>query len=394
MSVVTLDEVETQSARHLMRLRFSPRVEALFRRDYVDERLGLVTIWGIVGVIVYDLIYFPDRVMVPDALLGLIVARFFLFTPLVVICIWAVKRWPDARLYDILSVFVAVMGVTLPMIPATTSSSPYLYVYQTYNAAAFLFFVICLRPRFPAILAGLALMCLSHFTTTYLTGAFDQITYTGIVSFYLTLSIFLALCAYFLERTDRRNFIAQLRAGLLHDQLQEKAERDELTGLLNRRSLTRQGDEMWRHAGPGATVSAILLDIDHFKAFNDVHGHIEGDVCIRAVAQCIAATLDESHSIHRFGGEEILILSYDPDLDRVCETAETIRTAIENLSLPHRGIIGGRVTASLGVASARPADLSLEKLLRRADDALYQAKSRGRNIVVVAGAPPDDTQAA
>jgi diguanylate cyclase (GGDEF)-like protein len=394
MGGVTLEEVESQSQDGFGYLRFSPRVEAMFRQDYVTERVQLAAIWAFVGILIYDLVHFADRMMVPDALTGLVIARFFIFTPIVILCVWAVRRWPKPRLYDTLSVVVAVLGVTLPMLPAIGSNSPHLYVYQTYNTAAFLFFVISLRPRFAAILVGLALMCLAHFVTAYLTGAFDFVAYSGIVSLYLTLSIFLAVSAYFLERMDRRNFLAQLRASLLHDQLQEKAERDELTGLLNRRSLSRLGEIMWRAAGPDDVVSVILLDIDHFKRFNDTHGHIEGDSCIRTVSKCIEENLDPSHSIFRFGGEEILIMA--PGIDPVVmfETAEKLRFAIEARRLLHRGAASGRVTASFGVASGNPVSLTLEKLLQKADDALYRAKSSGRNRVVLADQPPTEPQAA
>ncbi|WP_179119661.1 GGDEF domain-containing protein [Ensifer adhaerens] len=80
-----------------------------------------------------------------------------------------------------------------------------------------------------------------------------------------------------------------------------------MTGLLNRRSLVRIGGMLWNGAPGPSAISAILLDIDHFKRFNDVHGHIEGDACIRAVSQCIRATVDDAAFVFRFGGEEILV---------------------------------------------------------------------------------------
>jgi diguanylate cyclase (GGDEF)-like protein len=244
-----------------------------------------------------------------------------------------------------------------------------------------LFFVIALRPRFPAVLVGLALVCAAHFTTARMTGAFDAVTYAGIVTFYLTLSIFLAVSAYFLERTDRRNFLNQLRGSLLYRQLEDNADRDELTGLLNRRSLARISDAIWNDAVAQPVVSAILLDIDHFKRFNDVHGHIEGDACIRSVSDCIRDTVGDAYLVFRFGGEEILVLSNGLEPLQVVAMAERIRTAIENLALRHGGIEIGCVTASLGVASAQPGDMTFEKLLQNADDALYEAKRRGRNNV-------------
>lgn len=382
MTVVTLDQVERQRARGFRFLRFSPEIEACFRKEYAAERVRLAVIWGIVGTLIYDLVYFGDRTMMADVFSDLVTARFFIFTPFVIACILAVRRWPNAALYDGLAVAIAVLGVTLPMAVAVQSDSPYLFVYQNGNSAAFLFFVIALRPRFPALLAGLALMCASHFTTTSLTGAFDAVTYSGIITFYVTLSIFLAVSAYFLEQKDRQNFLNQLRGGLLYEQLEHKADRDELSGLLNRRSLSRVRDAVWN--GAPTSVAAILLDIDHFKRFNDVHGHIEGDACIRAISQSIHGAADTGAHVFRFGGEEMLVLSVGQSSLQALGQAERIRKAIEALAIPHRGLEDSCVTVSLGVALASPTEVTLERLLQDADAALYEAKRSGRNTVALA----------
>ncbi len=154
MSLVTLDQVEGQLARGFGLLRFSPELEKLFLRDYAAERTRLVAIWCVIGVLIYDLVYFGDHDMVPDVLTELIVVRFLIFTPFVIACIFIVRRWPNAVLYDALTVTAAVLSTTLPMIPAIKSDSQYLFVYQTYNSAAFLFFVVSLRPRFQSRVDG------------------------------------------------------------------------------------------------------------------------------------------------------------------------------------------------------------------------------------------------
>lgn len=393
MGVATLEQVERQIARGFRLLRFSPDIEVAFRKDYAAERVRLAPIWGVIGTLIYDLVYFGDRTMMADVFTELVIVRFLVFTPFVIACILAVRRWPDALLYDGLSIAIAVLGVTLPMAVATQSASPYLFVYQNGNSAAFLFFVIALRPRFPSVLAGLVLMCTSHFITTQLTGAFDAVTYSGIITFYVTLSIFLAVSAYFLERTDRQNFLNQLRGSLLYEQLEYNSERDELTGLLNRRSLARICERLWNsnHQSP---VAAILLDIDHFKRFNDVHGHIEGDACLRTISKCIRDTADEASFVFRFGGEEMLVLSPIREPLAALAAAERIRVAIESLAMRHRGLEEGCVTVSLGVAFAAPSQVTLEGLLRDADSALYEAKRKGRNMVALAGGAVADSRVA
>lgn len=386
MGIMALEDVDRQIGNGFPMLRFKPAIETLFLRDYVANRVRLAAIWAAIGILIYDLVYFGDATMMSDVFTELVAVRFLIFTPFVIACVFAVRRWPSALLYDLLSIAIAVLGVTLPMAVAVNSHSPYMFAYQNGNVAAFLFFVVALRPRFAAILIGLALMCASHFTTTSLTGAFDAVTHTGIVTFYVTVSVFLAMSGYFMEHKDRMNFLHQLRGKLLHEQLERKSERDELTGLFNRHSLARIRDAVWCEHGRSLSVAVIMLDIDRFKLFNDVHGHIEGDDCIRAVSQCISREVGSTGETFRFGGEEILVLMTNADRNAAHAVAERTRAAIESLGIRHRGLGDGHVvTASLGVACGNASEWSLGDLLKEADAALYNAKRNGRNTVSLFG---------
>ncbi|WP_457585877.1 GGDEF domain-containing protein [Ensifer canadensis] len=382
MGVVTLGDVDRQIGRGFRFLRFSRDIEAAFLRDYATSRVRLAVVWAVIGTLIYDSVYFGDATMMPDVFWPLVFVRFGIFTPFALISVLALRRWPSARNYDLLAISVAVLGVSLPMSVAVFSNSPYLFVYQNGNVAAFLFFVIALRPRFLTIMIGLVLMCAVQFTTTKLSGAFDDVVYTGIVTFYVTLAIFLAMSAYFMEHKDRLNFLHQLRGSLLHAELERKSERDELTGLLNRHSLARVRQTIWNEQGAAATVAVIMLDIDRFKLFNDVHGHIEGDDCLRAVCRCILREVAGAGETFRFGGEEILVLMSEVEREDARDMAERIRVAIEALGIRNRGLADGQVlTASLGVVLGKPNEASLEDLLRAADAALYEAKRGGRNTV-------------
>jgi diguanylate cyclase (GGDEF)-like protein len=384
---VTLEAIDRQIARGFLTLRFSPEAEAAFLRDYVDNRVRLVPFWAIVGTLIYDAVFVGDATMMADVLDNLIFVRFAIFTPFAIASVLIVRRWPTALNYELLSVSIGSLSILLPMSVAISSHSPYMFVYQNGNVAAFLFFVIALRPRFHVVLAGLALMCGILLKTAKLNGSLDEIAYSGLVSFYITIAIFLALSAYFLEHTDRMNFLNRSRGELLQRQLEYNAERDELSGLFNRHALVQMGRDLWADGRASDTVFAIMLDIDHFKLYNDVHGHLEGDHCLRAVSRCVNEAAGSDAAVFRYGGEELLVLLPRADEDQACTRAETIRTAIEALNLPHLGKGPDAViTASLGVAGVRPADLPLEGLLRRADIALYEAKTSGRNRVCLTGA--------
>ncbi|WP_244564670.1 GGDEF domain-containing protein [Rhizobium sullae] len=382
MGVATLEDVDRQIGNGFRLLRFTPTVEAAFLCDYAASRVRLAAIWALIGTLIYDMVFFGDATMMPDVFSELVAVRFGVFTPFALFSVLALRRWPTARNYDLLSIAVALLGVLLPMSVAVYSHSPYLFVYQNGNVAAFLFFVIALRPRFATIVLGLVLMCTVQFTTTKLNGSFDAVTYTGIVTFYVTLAIFLAMSAYFMEHKDRMNFLHQLRGGLLHAELERKSERDELTGLFNRHSLARNRDTIWCGGDAAASVAVIMLDIDRFKLFNDVHGHIDGDDCIRAVCRCILREVASAGETFRFGGEEILVLMANADRDAAQAMAERTRAAIESLGIQHRGLSDGHVvTASLGVAYGKTSEFSLEDLIKGADAALYDAKRNGRNTV-------------
>src|SRR5262249_48872060 len=152
------------------------------------------------------------------------------------------------------------------------------------------------------------------------------------------------------------------------------------TGLANRRFLDTHGAEIWK-SGDAARlpVAVIMLDIDHFKGFNDFYGHPAGDACLKQVGACAAAELRSSDGLAvRCGGEEFLILLPNTGIADAISVAERIRQAIAALGIPNEGSgRSGVVTASLGVASAPVSDISLAGLISSADTALYEAKRNG-----------------
>ena len=170
-------------------------------------------------------------------------------------------------------------------------------------------------------------------------------------------------------------------------QLEILATRDPLTGLGNRRSATDLIERLWRDPTiPKACIAFIMADIDFFKRLNDTAGHAAGDGCIRRVAK----TIEESvrlgkDAVFRYGGEEFLIVLAHASPDLAWTIAERIRSAVEALAIVNPGIdpvdgSAGVVTMSLGVAFAQE-DAAPEMVAKWADDALYDAKRCGKNIV-------------
>ncbi|UWU76856.1 diguanylate cyclase [Bradyrhizobium huanghuaihaiense] len=171
--------------------------------------------------------------------------------------------------------------------------------------------------------------------------------------------------------------------------LKELATKDGLTGLSNRRSFDQMLMSEWARAERTQKPMALLfVDVDHFKLFNDHHGHQTGDECLRAIAAVVSR-----HAVRpldlasRYGGEEFALILPDMDCDAACVIAEEIRIAVMTLRIVHGASgAGEHVTLSVGVASRMPgaADGGPDRLLGEADEALYVAKRLGRNRVICA----------
>ncbi|MCX7780674.1 MAG: diguanylate cyclase [Negativicutes bacterium] len=174
----------------------------------------------------------------------------------------------------------------------------------------------------------------------------------------------------------------------LNDELRRLSTFDGLTGIANRRFFDMRLSQVWGQGEKeGQPVSLIMIDIDHFKAYNDTYGHLAGDDCLKQVAITLqAGVMRTADCAARYGGEEFAVLLPDTTLAGALMVAERLRAAVAALGLEHTGsLTAGVVTVSLGVACAIP-DKSRrpDTLVEAADKALYEAKRTGRNRVIAA----------
>ena len=186
---------------------------------------------------------------------------------------------------------------------------------------------------------------------------------------------------HFLEQAVRQNFCSMV-------QMHKLAERDFVTGLLNRRAFSTRATGIWRQAlRDGRSIGIAMVDVDHFKHYNDHYGHAAGDVALQSVAHVIAEHARRPlDACARYGGEEFVVLWYDVDADHALALAQRMCQAVQALGLPHvASPTAGVVSISVGlVCTAVHNAAQWDAALRAADQALYQAKQQGRNRVCAA----------
>jgi two-component system cell cycle response regulator len=203
---------------------------------------------------------------------------------------------------------------------------------------------------------------------------------------------------YLMRPVDRNELMArvktQLRKKRYADKLRhnmqlslEMAITDQLTGLHNRRYMARHLDTLMKNASEAKPISFLIMDIDYFKAVNDTYGHDVGDEVLRDFASRIAANVRGIDLACRYGGEEFVVVMPDTDAGYAYTIAERLRQSIELTAFPiSRPPDKINVTASIGIASSNGNGDDSDKLLHRADQALYRAKREGRNRVIAEAA--------
>jgi diguanylate cyclase (GGDEF)-like protein len=173
-----------------------------------------------------------------------------------------------------------------------------------------------------------------------------------------------------------------------NDRLTVIASIDMLSGLANRRGFQSRLDFEWLKAMQCSSEMALLMiDVDHFKLYNDTYGHPEGDLCLSRLGEALAAIADETGGFAgRYGGEEFCLLLPNFNNARALQVGEMVRAAIQDLGMPHATSVYQYVTVSVGIACTTPSEAQAPKdLIEAADAALYAAKHRGRNAVVEHG---------
>ena len=182
------------------------------------------------------------------------------------------------------------------------------------------------------------------------------------------------------------SYFLRMRASNLR--LYDMAMHDQLTGVLNARAYYQNCDKLMALAGrSGAQHAVLFIDLDHFKAVNDTHGHAVGDQVLKAAANCIGENIRSTDLLGRVGGEEFSVFLPDTPMAAAAQVAEKIRQALEQLEIQLSAATQLKISASIGVARQQHPEQTLKAIQQQADIAMYQAKQGGRNRVSCFGEP-------
>lgn len=393
--------------RKLWSVALPQPLEQSYQRDALAGRLTLLQRSGWLALLIFDAFLLVDWLMANDVFMLSMVLRLAVFTPFGVTILLLARRygqtWVQRQFTEAADLFVVVSGwaagICLAVILLQSHSPLAMYYHAGYMVV--IIYGILVQPLgFKwAVLYGLGMLLL-HMWSAQEGQAMPEPLRVSMLHL-MVCTVALALAAnHMVERARRRSYLLLLREKCLVDQLegvhtrlQEVSRSDVLTGVANRRHFHEHLQQVWLRASHDRTpVSVLMLDVDHFKAYNDRHGHPAGDACLRQVAQAMAQSLRQPVDfIARYGGEEFVAILPGADAQVALQVAERVRLSVQACGIAHLDSPTETVvTASIGVAtsipgveSVRPGQnaLTADKLVACADRALYAAKRATRNCV-------------
>lgn len=375
MSESVRSAFDASSLHKRILMRFVPQSvedEYLWQRNRSKIRLIVGTFS--IGLLLYFLLLLIDRHRVLDrvpfrALALIVIVSLPNAVPLLSIWWSGLRRRMSVVVPCILVMNCVTHVVGILLAPGLGISLPSLLLTIQLSYVLLLSGVL-LRHAIPLALASLILYILAEWKISN-DGFPAELAFMLFANFVLG-----SIACYSLEFLERVTWL-QTRRFL------EMSQRDSLTGLHNRRFLDEQGAKLLRQGfRERKPVTALFVDIDYFKSFNDTLGHISGDEALQDVGEVLGQFARRPLDlVCRVGGEEFVVLLYDNGLEGAQRRAEELRRRIEALAILHPKSPTGHVTASIGLASTNGNEASLKSLLEAADLALYEAKKAGRNRV-------------
>ena len=391
---LAIKEIERLSKKGFRRLSLSGSLESGFEHSTYVQRSARLWIEGLVAIGLFNIYVIADYLIRGGAAWFPLQVRLCLVTPIALL-VNASMRWTPSKVYREGGIALAccLIGVTHLYLESNTSPTSSAYAQVGLIVTVIFVNVVMRLEFFYALVTSAFLMAceLIFIHNDHFLSASEKL-----------LGITLAVCAvamtvianYSIAREERMGYLMRLRSEIqsrelsfLNLELQKMSCIDSLTGLANRHAYELQFAKLWEDAvEAGSCLSAIVIDIDHFKITNDTRGHLYGDRVLTRVASLLLQSLRcKDDFAARFGGEEFVVLLPGATREGAMIVAERIRKLVEvagSPALPEPGTHPRLSTVSCGVATCWPGESNCQDdLLDSADKALYQAKSNGRNQV-------------
>lgn len=371
-------------------LRFPHPMEAHFQEDTAGERLARMRLGARMSILLASGLLVTDWLMVPDRFLAALVLRLLVFSPLLLIGASLMPLVKPAW-REWVSLAKGLMASSIIVYLCVSSADELAPPYLVSLSLIPLFNAGLERLRFwPALTIDLVALAMFAMAALSIPQASVAVM-VGAALVMVSTIVLMLYGSYWLEHEERTNWLMLQHERLLLNKLEAGNHRldqlsrfDSLTEIANRRHFDEFLAQVWARARrDGHEVALLMIDIDHFKLYNDHYGHPVGDACLKEVAATMSRHLRKPGDlVARFGGEEFIAVLSETSLSEAMAAAERIRDAVWRLQRPHETSPAQPwVTVSIGVAcrraDERQADLC--HLLSEADEALYQAKKRGRN---------------
>ena len=391
-----LTAVEDELRRGPWRLRFADEVEARFEEDTQRQRSRSMVMAGLISAIIYCLFLINDHSFRPDTFTTALALRVGVMLPFGMPILWWVYRGVSPAQRETLMASTVIVATVISCLILVESTVPYSYL-DVFSFGLILLvgnIVYSLRFNYACVSSAICIFIILLFVLSYdpMPPEAKRLAIFTIIA----QTLFTLVANYRFEQSERTSYLhvlkEKLRAGYYlkdNQELSRMSVTDPLTNLANRRQFDTVFPVRWQEAtDKGLCLGLMVIDIDHFKAYNDYYGHPQGDECLRQVATAMQANSRDADLVVRFGGEEFVVLIANASPEAAKPAAERIRCNVEALEIPNHGVSAQSVvTVSVGVAVLYPkVSLAPAELLSQADDALYEAKRQGRNRVWVASA--------
>lgn len=376
-------------------LRMDRRVEALYEAENREARVAWCRVNVMFGLLLSNLFNFSDPILIPDTAPYSIFCRLVLITPPALVALLLANQ-TSAAAREWLFSFGMLASIAVPFFAFAFSDAPLANYTFAEHTLVLIFANMLAILRFPQAVAFTVGSFIMGMIAIELKSGLDLALYICFVLHLVVSCSFALYCNYLFERRRCRSFLAELVSRLRSEEAEAERREfqglsltDSLTGLPNRRALDL---DLARFAGEDESLAVMMIDVDHFKLYNDRLGHPAGDACLRAIAAALREVAEGPDvAVARFGGEEFTLVlrgANQPETERV---ARRIVTAVMELGVEHPARRDGLqvVTVSVGVA-CKPAGsrVAWESVLAAADRALYAAKSHGRNRWIVSEISP------